>query len=339
MVDVARQLLDELMGRNRNLDPAVKGKELNWEDEEFCTFFMVKFCPHDLFVNTRADLGQCGKLHDEEAKRLFEKAKPSRKKLQYEDDFLRFCSNMINEVDRKIMKGKQRLLLMNSKLEGRPVSKQQEQVNTMTEKINKLLREAEEAGIRGDVEQAQSLMQMSDQLKEEKDALVKQAESNGWSVTAEIAAAQEKQMEVCEVCGAFLIVGDAQQRIDDHLTGKQHLGYSKLRQAVEEMEAKRNSPVKVDDRRRGDDEGRRDRRDRRRDEPRSRERDDRFHRGGGGGDDRRRRDYNNRDRDYERFGRHGGGPRYGSAGSSHEGRDRERHHKRSDRHRSRSRSH
>lgn len=45
-----------------------------------------------------------------------------------------------------------------------------------------------------------------------------------WSATAELAAAQEKQMEVCEVCGAFLIVGDAQQRIDDHLMGKQHVG-------------------------------------------------------------------------------------------------------------------
>lgn len=323
MVDVARQLLDELMGRNRNLDPSVKGKEMNWEDDEFCTFFIVKFCPHDLFVNTRADLGQCSKLHDEEAKKLFEEAKPSRKKLQYEDDFLRFCSNMINEVDRKILKGKQRLLLMNSKLEGRPLSKQQEQINTMNEKINKLLREAEEAGIRGDVDQAQSLMQMSDTLKEEKDALVKQAETNGWSVTAEIAAAQEKQMEVCEVCGAFLIVGDAQQRIDDHLTGKQHLGYSKLRQAVEEMEAKRNSPTKVEDRgRRDDDRG--GRRDRRRDEPRPpRERDDRFHRG----DDRRRDRREFRDRDHERYARRGGG---------HEGRERERHHKRSERHRSRS---
>lgn len=70
----------------------------------------------------------------------------------------------------------------------------------------------------------QGLMQMCDQLKEEKESLIKQHESNGWSVTAEIAAAQEKQMEVCKVCGAFLIVGDAQQRIDDHLTGKQHLG-------------------------------------------------------------------------------------------------------------------
>lgn len=44
-------------------------------------------------------------------------------------------------------------------------------------------------------------------------------------------------MEVCEVCGAFLIVGDAQQRIDDHLMGKQHMGYARLKSAVEEVSA------------------------------------------------------------------------------------------------------
>lgn len=44
-------------------------------------------------------------------------------------------------------------------------------------------------------------------------------------------------MEVCEVCGAFLIVGDAQQRIDDHLMGKQHMGYARLKSAVEEVNA------------------------------------------------------------------------------------------------------
>lgn len=42
-------------------------------------------------------------------------------------------------------------------------------------------------------------------------------------------------MEVCEVCGAFLIVGDAQSRIDDHLMGKQHVGYAKLRSSLEEI--------------------------------------------------------------------------------------------------------
>ena len=43
---------------------------------------------------------------------------------------------------------------------------------------------------------------------------------------------EEKMMEVCDICGAFLIVGDAQSRIDDHLMGKQHMGYAKLRNCL-----------------------------------------------------------------------------------------------------------
>jgi len=42
-------------------------------------------------------------------------------------------------------------------------------------------------------------------------------------------------MEVCEVCGAFLIVGDAQSRVDDHLQGKQHVGYAKIKSTLEDM--------------------------------------------------------------------------------------------------------
>lgn len=42
-----------------------------------------------------------------------------------------------------------------------------------------------------------------------------------------------KQMEVCDVCGAFLIVGDAPQRQDEHLMGKQHAGYAQVREEVE----------------------------------------------------------------------------------------------------------
>ena len=48
-------------------------------------------------------------------------------------------------------------------------------------------------------------------------------------------AVQEKQMEVCEVCGAFLIVGDAQSRVDDHLMGKQHMGYAKIKSVIAEL--------------------------------------------------------------------------------------------------------
>ena len=50
--------------------------------------------------------------------------------------------------------------------------------------------------------------------------------------------AQEKQMEVCEVCGAFLIIGDAQTRVDDHLQGKQHMGYAKIKSTIEELKVR-----------------------------------------------------------------------------------------------------
>lgn len=64
---------------------------------------MVRFCPHDLFVNTRADLGVCNKVHDDEVKELFEKADMSHKKTQYVEEFLRFCRHMINDVESKLL--------------------------------------------------------------------------------------------------------------------------------------------------------------------------------------------------------------------------------------------
>ena len=42
-------------------------------------------------------------------------------------------------------------------------------------------------------------------------------------------------MEVCDVCGSFLIVNDAQSRIEEHISGKQHMGYAKLRAALDEI--------------------------------------------------------------------------------------------------------
>lgn len=284
----AAQLLDELMGRHRNTNPNEKIKKPNWEDPEYCKYYMVKFCPHDLFVNTRADLGACPKVHDDEVKELFEKCETTYKKAQYVEEFLRFCRHMINDVERKIQKGKQRLELMNSKPEGPPMTqaqteKNQEQVQLLSEKIIALVQEAEEAGTRGDVEQAQGLMKLCDRLKEEKEQLLKQQENSHWSMTAELAAAQEKQMEVCPVCGAFLIVGDAQQRIDDHLSGKQHVGYFKLRQAYEEMVESREKEQQEKERKRRED----------------REK-DRSARSGGLGSDRRDRERMERDRERDR---------------------------------------
>lgn len=38
-----------------------------------------------------------------------------------------------------------------------------------------------------------------------------------------------KAMEVCTTCGALLVLNDAHQRMDEHVVGKQHMGYAQIR--------------------------------------------------------------------------------------------------------------
>ena len=63
----------------------------------------MKFCPHELFVNTKADLGTCDKMHDDEVRKLFTAA-PAHRKLPYQEDFVRFCRNILGEVERKFFR-------------------------------------------------------------------------------------------------------------------------------------------------------------------------------------------------------------------------------------------
>ena len=62
--------LDNIMGKDRNKS----AKELLKDEERYnnpdvCKYFLVSFCPHDLFPNTKQDLGSCVKRHDEKFKK------------------------------------------------------------------------------------------------------------------------------------------------------------------------------------------------------------------------------------------------------------------------------
>ncbi|XP_069511013.1 luc7-like protein 3 isoform X2 [Ambystoma mexicanum] len=207
----AAQLLDELMGRDRNLAPEEKRSNVRWDHDSVCKYYLCEFCPAELFTNTRSDLGPCEKIHDENLRKQYEKSSRFMK-VGYEREFLRYLQNLIAEVERRIRRGHARLAL----------SQSQQAAGI------------EELGSVGKVEEAQGMMKLVEQLKEEREMLM------STTSTIESFAAQEKQMEVCEVCGAFLIVGDAQCRVDDHLMGKQHMGYAKIKSTVEELKVKLN---------------------------------------------------------------------------------------------------
>lgn len=51
----------------------------------------------------------------------------------------------------------------------------------LTEKINKLVEDAEQCGIQGNVEQAQGLMRLCDKLKEERESLTKSNDNSHYN--------------------------------------------------------------------------------------------------------------------------------------------------------------
>jgi len=360
-------MLDELMGRNRNYAPDdAKARELKWTDSDVCKYYIVQFCPHDLFTNTKADLGACGKIHDDALKTKFqeEDERESYKKGQYIDDFLRFCQRMLSDLSSRIKRAKERLALTQEKEEryreqmaqqaegtGGMNKEADEKILLLSEKITALVAEAETAGCNGNVEQAQGLLKLSDQLREEREDIRKSLNLNpqypGSNPLREDYAAQQKAMEVCDTCGAFLIVGDAQQRIDDHLLGKQHVGYARLRAAVdrildERRKVREERDKEIDGRRKKrEDDPRKDIDDRRRNRDKERES---SHRESRDRDkelcSRRERD-SRRDRDHNRYTRDRSRDRETSKRSSRDergrGRSRSRERDRRERRRSRDR--
>jgi len=229
-------MLDELMGKDRDCGPDEKRPSVNWDTPETCKHFLCGFCPAELFTNTRSDLGTCHLSHDERARDSYRESSRYMK-MGYEEDFLLFLQDCFKDVTRRIERNHQRLQLseQNQKAQQVDNSENEEKISELSVRITKMLEDIEELGNQGEVDQAQDMMKVCDKLKEEREALV--VKKPGMIMQDQFAV-QEKQMEVCEVCGAFLIVGDAQSRVDDHLSGKQHVGYARIKATITEMKEK-----------------------------------------------------------------------------------------------------
>ena len=238
-------MLDALMGRHRNAAPGTEIKQPTWEDDGVCPYFLVEYCPHDLFTNTKSDLGPCENIHDDNLKVAFAKAPMSSKKERIMDDFLRMGQRMLSDADTKIKRSKERLVQdYREQLAKNGVTPAQQEeiemkIEVLTEKINKLVQEAEDAGEKGDVEEAQGIFKLSEQLKTERSELQDSLVLKG-QLSAEGQFSARRNMEVCETCGAQF-VSDSQARIDDHLMGKVHIGFNRLRASVPELKETLNT--------------------------------------------------------------------------------------------------
>ncbi|KAA8539800.1 hypothetical protein F0562_026492 [Nyssa sinensis] len=232
-MDAQRALLDELMGSARNLtEEERKGyKEIRWDDKEVCGLYMVRFCPHDLFVNTRSDLGPCPKIHDDKLKESFEKSPRHDSYVpRFEAELAHFCEKLVMDLDRRVRRGQERLAQEVDVPPPAPISAEKsEQLSVLEGKIKNLLEQVESLGEAGKVDEAEALMKKVEMLNAEKTALTQQTQND-----KVLMLGQEKKMALCDICGSFLVANDAAERTQSHITGKQHIGYGMVRDFLSE---------------------------------------------------------------------------------------------------------
>ncbi|KAI8076352.1 uncharacterized protein BX664DRAFT_344454 [Halteromyces radiatus] len=218
-MDYQKAMLADLMSQYVEVD------NKDFWDDSVCKNYLVAFCPHLLFTNTKSDLGACTKIHNDRLRDKYQQSDKS--KYPYEDDFYTFLQQLINDVSRKIRNGRERVNLQDEKKkESKEMVNEErhEKIVLLEVKIKEYLQKIEEAGEEGRVQEASDLTNQVERLQAEL-KLLKEME--------EMASKSDKRMEVCEVCGALLVTHDSTEKPTAHYDGKQHIGYMKIREALE----------------------------------------------------------------------------------------------------------
>lgn len=167
-----KALLDELMGKNRNACNGENASGPHWSDDDVCKYFLCSFCPHELFINTKTDLGPCPRTHDERMRDSYKKSKRCGR-MGYEEEFVVCLNRLLEDVEKRIKRGHERLAV--SKAVNNPdpsaATEKKEKIASLTKRINDLVKQAEELGTEGKVDQAQGVLKLCEQLKFERSQL------------------------------------------------------------------------------------------------------------------------------------------------------------------------
>jgi len=252
-MDAQRALLDSLMGLHRNQAPDEENPQVrsSWRDSDVCKYFLVAFCPYLQFDDTRADIGPCHRTHEEYFRMKYNNEAKERTKAKYERRFLVFLKDMIELVDRKIARDKERLgveeeeqkveaetptpnPLLPQRAEKVFSSAQKHRLDSIDEEIEEKQLSMERHGNEGRVDEAQELLAEVELLKREKEIIHDKARKQAGWTTVE----QHRFLRVCEVCGAYLGLNKSrqQQHTDNHWQGRLHVGYELVRATAAELE-------------------------------------------------------------------------------------------------------
>jgi len=239
-MDDARKLLDSLMGQTRdiNLEEAKKSKGENFKKENVCKFHLLGFCPqHELQnskLTTKRNLGECRKVHSDAMVSEYKKH-PDREKYrtEYEKEFLPFLEAQVREADAWVARERANAQKASANASEKTTistmpDNVKEQVDALTQDMNKMMASAEELAEKGDIEGSKFKVTLAEEIKSK----VQEIEEKHPAYTVTL-----REEWVCEVCGTRTeaVTEHNTTRFQAHFTGKVHLGYAKIRDWVKDI--------------------------------------------------------------------------------------------------------
>lgn len=241
-----RKLLEQLMGDQFSGSASARNANLTLTDPKVCRSYLVGTCPHDLFTNTKQDLGPCPKVHSENLKIEYDGLPASEKTSKYgfEYDYMRDMQKYIDECNRRIDAAQRRLEKTPDEI--RQTNALLKTISDLSKTINTGLLEVSILGETGAVGLACTEFHKVRVAKQARE----QAERDLKALSDTSGPSGHQKLQVCDVCGAYLSRLDNDRRLADHFYGKMHLGYAQMRRTYEALQKElkgRPPPVRPED--------------------------------------------------------------------------------------------
>ncbi|KAJ9479156.1 Spliceosomal protein DIB1, partial [Pseudozyma hubeiensis] len=202
--EVQRMLLTKLMGPEAMGAPSAN---LHFTDPKVCRNFLCGTCPHDLFANTKVDLGPCPKSHTPKYKDEYRKALAAGQRFpEFEREHEHNIFSFISDIDRKIAANKRRLEQTPEELAR--FANMNREISEIETALAAVMAEVEALGEQGQIEESLAELAKADALKEEK----AQKEKELHNAQENSGASGHQKLRVCDVCGAYLSILDSDRR-------------------------------------------------------------------------------------------------------------------------------
>lgn len=243
-----RKLLEQLMGDQFSSMNTSKTANLTLTSPGVCRSYLAGTCPHDLFTNTKQDIGICPKFHPENLKLEYDAlSKAEKEKLGLDYDYMRDMQKYIDDCNRRIDSAQRRLEKTPDEI--RRTNALLKTISDLTKTISTGLLEIQVLGEIGSVNLAANEFFKVRTAK----LAIEQAEHDLKSLSDTSGPSGHQKLQVCDVCGAYLSRLDNDRRLADHFYGKMHLGYAQMRKTYDRLaqEMKGRPPPQRDEPSRG----------------------------------------------------------------------------------------